>query len=113
MPTPAEVPPIEVLLTEDAPSPLYLLGVKGAITAAGAAIAAAVDDAIGRPGAITALPITPQRLHAALHRRPAAGSGPPCRTDQPCRVAPPLPASRHRRADPTANPTVGYRRGRR
>jgi CO/xanthine dehydrogenase Mo-binding subunit len=67
LPTAAEVPPIEVLMTEDAPSPLNPLGVKGAgeggINAAGAAIAAAVDDALGRPGAITRLPITPRRLH--------------------------------------------------
>jgi carbon-monoxide dehydrogenase large subunit len=67
MPTAAEVPPIEVLITEDAPSPLNPLGVKGAgeggINAAGAAIASAVDDALGRPLAITRLPITPRRLH--------------------------------------------------
>lgn len=67
MPTAAEVPPIEVLLTEDAPSQQNPLGVKGAgeggINAAGAAIAAAVDDALGRPGAVTRLPITPLRLH--------------------------------------------------
>jgi carbon-monoxide dehydrogenase large subunit len=67
LPTSAEVPPIETLITEDAPSPLNPLGVKGAgeggINAAGAAIAAAVDEALGRPGAVTRLPITPQRLH--------------------------------------------------
>ena len=67
LPTAQEVPTIEVLVTEDAPSPLNALGVKGAgeggINAAGAAIAAAVDDALGRPGAVTRLPITPRRLH--------------------------------------------------
>lgn len=67
LPTSHELPPIEVLVTEDAPSPLNALGVKGAgeggINAAGAAIAAAVDDALGRPGAVTRLPITPRRLH--------------------------------------------------
>jgi carbon-monoxide dehydrogenase large subunit len=67
MPTCAEVPGVETLITEDAPSPLNPLGVKGAgeggINAAGAAIAAAVDDALGRPGAVTRLPITPRRLH--------------------------------------------------
>src|SRR6266446_5455235 len=50
MPTIAEIPTIEVTLFEDAPTPLNPLGVKGAgeagISAAGAAIAAAVDDAI-------------------------------------------------------------------
>ncbi len=70
MPTCAEVPPVETLITEDAPSPLNPLGVKGAgeggINAAGAAIAAAVDDALGRPGTVRRLPITPQALHRAI-----------------------------------------------
>ena len=70
MPTIAEIPAIEVILFEDAPTPLNPLGVKGAgeagIAAAGAAIAAAVDDALGRPGAVRQLPITPNRLHALL-----------------------------------------------
>jgi carbon-monoxide dehydrogenase large subunit len=73
MPTCHEVPDIECLVREDAPSPLNPLGVKGAgeggITAAGAAIAAAIDDALGMPGAITELPVTPQRLHAILKGR--------------------------------------------
>jgi aerobic carbon-monoxide dehydrogenase large subunit len=70
LPTLHETPPIDVLITEDAPSPLNPLGIKGAgeggINAAGAAIAAAIDDAIGIPGAITRLPVTPQRLRALL-----------------------------------------------
>jgi aerobic carbon-monoxide dehydrogenase large subunit len=45
-------------------------GIKGAdqsgITAVGAAIANAVEDAIRMPGAITELPITPQRLKEVL-----------------------------------------------
>ena len=53
MPTAREMPPVEMLVTEDAPSPLNPLGVKGAgeggITAVGAAIAAAIDDASGGP----------------------------------------------------------------
>ena len=73
LPTSAEVPPIEALLLEDAPSPLNPLGVKGAgeagINGMGAAIAGAVDDAIGIPGAITRLPITPCRLHTLLAAR--------------------------------------------
>ena len=72
MPTAREVPAPEVLITEDAPSPLNPLGLKGAgeggINAVGAAIAAAIDDAIGMPGAITRLPVTPQRLRAILKR---------------------------------------------
>jgi CO/xanthine dehydrogenase Mo-binding subunit len=78
MPTSAEVPPIEILLTEDAPSPLNPLGVKGAgeggINAAGAAIAAAVDDALGRPLAVTRLPITPRRLHRITLSNPEGTS---------------------------------------
>jgi carbon-monoxide dehydrogenase large subunit len=70
LPTCAELVAIETLITEDAPSPLNPLGVKGAgeggINAAGAAIAAAVDDALGRPGTVTRLPITPRRLHRAI-----------------------------------------------
>jgi aerobic carbon-monoxide dehydrogenase large subunit len=66
MPTVREIPPIEVIICEDAPSPLNPLGLKGAgeggANAAGAAIAAAIDDALGVPDAVTALPITPQRL---------------------------------------------------
>ena len=72
MPTAHEMPPVTILVTEDAPSPLNPLGVKGAgeggITAVGAAIANAVDDALGRPGAtvIDRLPLTPPRVLAAI-----------------------------------------------
>jgi CO/xanthine dehydrogenase Mo-binding subunit len=70
MPTIAEIPAIDIMLCEDAPTPLNPLGVKGAgeagINAVGAAIAAAVDDALGKPGAVRQLPITPNRLHALL-----------------------------------------------
>ena len=68
--TAREVPPVDVLITEDAPAPGNPLGIKGAgeggVNAVGAAIAAAIDDAIGRPGAITRLPVTPARLRALL-----------------------------------------------
>jgi len=70
MPTAREIPSIEVLIAEDAPSPLNSLGVKGAgeagANAVGAAIAAAIDDALGMPGAVTELPVTPQRLRRIL-----------------------------------------------
>ena len=63
---------MEVIISEDAPSPLNPMGLKGAgeggINAVGAAIAAAIDDAIGIPGAVTELPITPQRLRALLRQ---------------------------------------------
>ena len=65
-----EMPAVDVLLTEDAPAPGNPLGLKGAgeggVNAVGAAIAAAIDDAIGRPGAVTQLPVTPARLRALL-----------------------------------------------
>ncbi|MBV8792848.1 MAG: xanthine dehydrogenase family protein molybdopterin-binding subunit [Pseudolabrys sp.] len=73
MPTAHEIPEIGVVITEDAPSPLNTLGLKGAgeggVNAVGAAIAAAIDDALGMPGAVTELPVTPQRIRALLRRR--------------------------------------------
>jgi carbon-monoxide dehydrogenase large subunit/6-hydroxypseudooxynicotine dehydrogenase subunit gamma len=72
MPTAHEIPPVDVLVTEDAPSPLNPLGLKGAgeggVNAVGAALASAIDDAIGIPGAVTELPVTPARLHALMSR---------------------------------------------
>jgi aerobic carbon-monoxide dehydrogenase large subunit len=72
LPTVREVPDIEIILTEDAPSPLNPLGLKGAgesgINGVGAAIASAIDNAIGIAGAITQLPVTPQRLKAIIDR---------------------------------------------
>ena len=72
IPTVREVPKIEVLLTEDAPSPFHPLGIKGAgeggINGVGAAIASAIDDALQMPGAVTRLPVTPQRLKDILSR---------------------------------------------
>ena len=72
LPTAREVPALEMLLTEDAPSPLNPLGLKGAseagVNGVGAAIASAIDDAIGVPGAITRLPVTPLRLKEILNR---------------------------------------------
>ena len=72
MPTLREIPTVDVIISEDAPSPLNPMGLKGAgeggINAVGAAIAAAVDDAIGMAGAVTELPITPRRLRALLRQ---------------------------------------------
>jgi aerobic carbon-monoxide dehydrogenase large subunit len=71
MPTAREAPEVDVLLREDYTSPLNPLGIKGAgesgITGVGAALASAIDDAIGMPGAVTQLPVTPQRLKAILN----------------------------------------------
>jgi carbon-monoxide dehydrogenase large subunit len=72
MPTVREMPTVDVLISEDAPSPLNPLGLKGAgeggANAVGAAIAAAIDDALGMPGAVTELPITPRRLRRLIRR---------------------------------------------
>ncbi|TFV56060.1 xanthine dehydrogenase family protein molybdopterin-binding subunit [Geodermatophilus sp. DF01-2] len=79
LPTVHEMPPVEVIVTEDAPSPLNPLGVKGAgeggTNAVAATVAAALDDALERPGAITSVPVTPARLRAIVaaasaHPRP-------------------------------------------
>jgi CO/xanthine dehydrogenase Mo-binding subunit len=64
IPTSEEVPDVEMLVTEDAPSPINPLGVKGAgeagTAAVGAAIGNAVSDALGRE--VTTLPLNPQRV---------------------------------------------------
>ncbi|MCY3578066.1 MAG: xanthine dehydrogenase family protein molybdopterin-binding subunit, partial [bacterium] len=63
LPTAAELPPIETAILENAPTPTNPLGAKGAgeagIAGAGGAIAAAVGHALGDPGAVGTLPITP------------------------------------------------------
>ena len=70
MPTSREVPEVSILITEDAPSPLNPLGLKGAgeggANPVGAVIASAIDDALQRPGAVTRLPVSPQRLKAIM-----------------------------------------------
>ena len=72
LPTAGEVPDVDILLTEDAPSPLNPLGLKGAgeggVNPVGAVIASAIDDAIGVPGAVTRLPVTPERLRRLLRK---------------------------------------------
>ncbi len=64
LPTSEEVPEVEMLITEDAPTPLNPLGVKGAGEAGtagvGAAIANAVSDALGAE--VTRLPLSPPRV---------------------------------------------------
>jgi CO/xanthine dehydrogenase Mo-binding subunit len=64
LPTAGEVPHVDVLITEDAPTPLTPLGAKGAgeggTAAAGAAIANAVSDALGAEA--TDLPLAPARV---------------------------------------------------
>jgi aerobic carbon-monoxide dehydrogenase large subunit len=65
MPTAAEIPPIDVLLTQlSAPgNPLGVMGAgEGGISAAGAAVASAVRDALGLTGGVERLPLTPPRV---------------------------------------------------
>lgn len=73
LPTLRELPTPEILLTEDFPSIRTPLGIKGAgeagITGAPAAIASAIDNAIGIPGAVTQMPMTPQRLKKIMDER--------------------------------------------
>ena len=72
MPTLHEMPDVEVLVSEDAPSPINPLGVKGAgeggITAVGAAIGNAVADALGCPLDVTRLPLSPDRVRDLAKR---------------------------------------------
>ncbi|HLN07034.1 MAG TPA: xanthine dehydrogenase family protein molybdopterin-binding subunit [Acidimicrobiales bacterium] len=64
---------VETLITEDFPSADNPLGAKGAgeggLTAAGAAVASAVGDAIGDLGAPKRLPLTPERVLDLLAQR--------------------------------------------
>jgi carbon-monoxide dehydrogenase large subunit len=73
MPTAMEIPPVEVLLREDAPSPINPLGVKGAgeggITASGAALASAVEAAMGLTETIDRLPMSNDRIFHWLKMR--------------------------------------------
>lgn len=74
LPSAQDVPPIETIISEDAPSPLNPLGVKGAgeggTVGASAAIANAVADALRPLGVvIRELPLTPDRLRALLRGR--------------------------------------------
>jgi len=72
MPTVREMPAVEVIISEDAPSPLNPMGLKGAgeggANAVGAAIAAAIDDALGEPNAVTELPVTPLRVKRLMRQ---------------------------------------------
>jgi carbon-monoxide dehydrogenase large subunit len=72
LPTSREMPHVDVIIAEDAPSPLNPMGLKGAgeggTNAVGAAIAAAIDNALGQPGAITRLPVYPQQIRGLLRQ---------------------------------------------
>jgi aerobic carbon-monoxide dehydrogenase large subunit len=71
LPSVAEVPEVEVMLTEDSPSPLNPLGVKGAgeggTVAVGATLANAVCDAFDGLVEIRQLPLTPELVLKLAH----------------------------------------------
>jgi molybdopterin-binding aldehyde dehydrogenase-like protein len=79
MPTAAEIPPIDVLVAQQALAPGNPLGVMGAgeggITAAGAAVASAVRDALGLVGSVARLPLIPARVAALAGPGAAVGPG--------------------------------------
>lgn len=66
LPSAGEVPSVGTLIREDAPSPGNPLGAKGAgeggTTGTAAALASAVDDALGLRGAVRAVPMSPERV---------------------------------------------------
>ena len=71
LPAAADMPPLELWIWEEDPSPTNPLGVKGAgedgIVAAGGAVANAVADALAPLGVeIRALPLRPARLRALI-----------------------------------------------
>jgi carbon-monoxide dehydrogenase large subunit/6-hydroxypseudooxynicotine dehydrogenase subunit gamma len=77
LPTAQEMPTVEALVTEDAPSPLNPLGVKGAGEAGAVGVSAALANAVAdalRPLGVSVrdLPLTPDRLRALIGG--AAGS---------------------------------------
>ncbi len=85
MPTAAEIPPVDLLVCQDAPSPGNPLGVMGAgeggVSAAGAAVANAVRDALGLAGGVGQLPLTPARVRELWEARLTMTEGYVSKTD--------------------------------
>ena len=79
LPTAAETPRVGTLIREDAPSPGNPLGAKGAgeggVTGAGAALAGAVDDALGLHGGVRTVPMSPDRVRALAGERGLSAVG--------------------------------------
>lgn len=63
MPTAMEAPEMTTIITEDHPTDTNPLGIKGVgeggVTGVAAAIASAIDDAIGVPGTVRNVPFQP------------------------------------------------------
>ncbi|MBL09841.1 MAG: xanthine dehydrogenase [Acidiferrobacteraceae bacterium] len=70
MPTVTEVPNVEVIIREDAPSETNPLGIKGAgeggITGVGGAVANAISDALDSTAVVNHLPLSPNRVYDLL-----------------------------------------------
>jgi len=68
LPTLSETPPMTVIISEDSPTTTNPLGVKGAgeggIPGVAAAIAAGIDQALGRPGGVRSVPAGPEYVLA-------------------------------------------------
>lgn len=66
LPTLAETPEIKTIVLETAPTRTNPLGIKGAgeggLPGVAAAIASAVEQALGQPGLVTETPITPEKV---------------------------------------------------
>jgi carbon-monoxide dehydrogenase large subunit len=80
LPTSQDVPPIEDIILEEAPSPHNPLGVKGAgeggIVATGAALANAVAQALAPLGVqVTELPLSPNRIREWIHQAESRAGG--------------------------------------
>jgi aerobic carbon-monoxide dehydrogenase large subunit len=73
LPTLHDVPEVNIAISQDVPSPVNPLGMRGAgeggINGVGGTIANAVEDALQLDGAITRLPITPLRLKTQIAGR--------------------------------------------
>ena len=78
LPSSRDVPPIDSIVLEEAPSPLNPLGVKGAgelgIVASGAVLANAVAKALAPLGVeVTSLPLTPNRIRELIRNAQPKG----------------------------------------
>lgn len=66
LPGAEEMPDVEFFMTEDAPTPNNPFGGKGlgevGLIAVGAAVAGAIDEALGHGGPVVKLPVTPEEL---------------------------------------------------
>jgi carbon-monoxide dehydrogenase large subunit/6-hydroxypseudooxynicotine dehydrogenase subunit gamma len=82
IPTSSEIPVLDILLTQDAPSGQNPMGIKGAgeggTTPVGATLANAICDALGEPAYVDELPLSPDKVRTLV-----AGLGSPESTRGP------------------------------